>query len=111
MANILTVAYVYESGANFDEEYYTSRHMPLCYASWQHYGLESWSVTTYQPGPKGAEPHYRASCDLVFRDESSLQESLSSSETMDIIQDVPNFTTLDPIYLYGRRIAAFSGKA
>lgn len=111
MANILTVAYVYEDGATFNEEYYTSRHMPLCYASWQQYGLESCSVTTYHSGPNGAEPHYRASCDLVFRDESSLQESLRSSETMDIIQDVPNFTTLEPVYLYGRKIASFPGTA
>lgn len=104
MANIVTVAYPHEPGADFDEQYYVQQHMPLCFRSWQRYGLESWSVRKYFPSPEGTDPLYRISCDLVFRDSHSLRESLQSPETAEIIGDVPKFTTTQPIFMYGSAV-------
>lgn len=106
MANTLTVAYINEPEVDFDERYYTSHHMPLCHDAWQQYGLETWSVTRYHPGPDGSEPQYRYSCDLVFKDEESMHQALASPDTASIVQDVANFTRLKGIFLFGKKIVA-----
>lgn len=109
MANIITVVYSNEACAEFDEQYYVQNHMPFTFRLWQRYGLESWSVKKYLPGPDGKDPDYRISCDLIFRDEQGVEESMQSPELSVLMQDVPSYTKLQPVFHYASAVTSSSG--
>jgi uncharacterized protein (TIGR02118 family) len=88
----LIVSYPAVEGAEFDREYYVSKHVELVRTAWSGFGLQSAEILFPAPGKQP----FACMTILRFADGAGINAALSSAATAEVIGDVANFTTLVP---------------
>ena len=83
----LSVLYPKTEGATFDHDYYRDSHVPLVVSTW---GVERYEVD------KGINGPFEAAVHLFFDSMDALGEAMAVEGTSAVIQDVPNYTTINP---------------
>ncbi|MBL7234729.1 EthD family reductase [Komagataeibacter oboediens] len=91
------MTYPASSDAKFDRDYYTAHHIPLVNRIWGPLGLIS--ATAFFPSP--TDNGNLAICECVFTGESALKAALDSPDTPVVMDDVKNFTAIEPVILKG----------
>lgn len=89
----LTVSYPLTPGSTFDKEYYLSRHVPLAQDRWAAFGLQSVEVLFPAEGPQPLA----AMSIMRFAEQSGIDAALSSPRSLEVVNDVANFTTVQPV--------------
>ncbi len=84
----LSVFYPATEGATFDHDYYRDHHVPLAVGTW---GLDGAEIERGVDGPYVAAVHFR------FPSLDALQAAMSAEGTPDILADVANYTTIQPV--------------
>ena len=84
----LTVSYPSSPDATFDHEYYRDVHVPLCLRAW---GLDEAEIDHGITGPNVAAVHAR------FPSVEALQSAMSGELSAQVIADVANYTSIDPV--------------
>lgn len=106
MPATVTVLYPNEPDAKYDVDYYINSHMPLVGSTWKPFGMTSWSVIKYGPGPDGAEPKYAFAGILQWDSIENVRKSLAAPEAAKVMQDVPNYSNKQPLFLIGEEAKA-----
>ena len=91
-----TITVAYPSGADFDLDYYMSKHMPLVERTWAPMGLSGWRVLRGVPGQDGAAPVHQVTAELTFSSVEAFQKAASEHGT-EIFADIPNYTQAKPV--------------
>ena len=86
------VTYSGDSNVHFDRDYWINKHMPLVRKTWEPYGLVS--AGGFFPFCDGGS--LIAICPCVFRDEAAIHTALAAPETKRVMDDIRNFTSLQP---------------
>ena len=84
----LSVFYPTTEGATFDHDYYANSHVPLAVKTW---GLSSAEIDKGVNGPYVAAVHFR------FDSMEAMGAAMSAPGTADIMADVANYTTIQPV--------------
>ena len=84
----LSVLYPETEGATFDHEYYRDKHVPLCISTW---GLAGAEIEKGINGPYVAAVHFR------FDSLEAMGTQMGVPGTADVIADVANYTTIQPV--------------
>ena len=84
----VSVFYPTTEGATYDHDYYRDDHVPLARKAW---GLDEAEIDRGIDGPNVAAVH------LKFASLDALGEAMGSPLTGDVLADVANFTTIDPV--------------
>ncbi len=84
----LTVFYPSAEGATFDHEYYRDKHVPLVVKTW---GLDGAEIDKGINGPHVAAVHF------TFESVEALKAAMGAPGTSDVLADVPNYTTIQPV--------------
>jgi uncharacterized protein (TIGR02118 family) len=90
------VAYPRKDTSTFNKEYYLSTHMPLVAKYWKKHGLKSYAVTELN-----AESPYSICVVMDFESADGWGAAAEDSNTKEIMDDVPNFSTEGPVLLHG----------
>ncbi|KAL0931425.1 ethyl tert-butyl ether degradation [Colletotrichum truncatum] len=106
MAVTVSVLYPNEPDAKYDVDYYVNKHMPLAGSTWKDFGVKSWSVIKYAPGPDGTEPKYAFAGVLQWDSLENVKKALAAPETAKVMQDVPNYSNKQPVFLIGDEVKA-----
>lgn len=77
-------------------DYYLKKHMPLVQERWGSYGLKSWKVNQI-----GGDAPYSVCCLLDFESVEAFQKAAEGPETKEVLADVKNFTSAEPILMPG----------
>ena len=88
----LYVTYAGDASVHFDREYWINTHLPLVRETWGPFGM----IGTGGYFPSGDGAGFIAICPCVFRDEAALHAALEASETKRVMDDIQNFTPLQP---------------
>ena len=97
----VTVLYPNEDDTKFDLKYYLATHMPLVKKGWTQYGLKSYKVNEFGPGPDGSKPPFCIGATLVWGSGEEVQKAMGSEEAKGILGDIPNFCNKQPTFLTG----------
>jgi uncharacterized protein (TIGR02118 family) len=84
----LSVLYPTTEGATFDHDYYRDKHVPLAVKTWGLSGAEI---------DKGVDGPYVAAVHFTFDSLEALQGAMGAAGTGDVIADVANYTTIQPV--------------
>jgi uncharacterized protein (TIGR02118 family) len=84
----LSVLYPKTDGASFDHDYYRDKHVPLAVKTWGLSGAEI---------DKGVDGPYVAAVHFTFDSLEALQGAMGAAGTGDVIADVANYTTIQPV--------------
>jgi uncharacterized protein (TIGR02118 family) len=84
----LSVLYPKTDGASFDHDYYRDKHVPLAVKTW---GLGGADIDKGVDGPYVAAVHFQ------FESMEALQGAMGAAGTGDVIADVANYTTIQPV--------------
>jgi uncharacterized protein (TIGR02118 family) len=84
----LSVYYPTTEGATFDHDYYRDKHVPLCVKTWGLAGAEI---------DKGIDGPYVAAVHFKFASAEALSQAMGSSGTGDVLADVANYTSIQPV--------------
>jgi uncharacterized protein (TIGR02118 family) len=84
----LSVLYPTTEGASFDHDYYRDKHVPLAVKTW---GLDGAEIDKGVDGPYVAAVHFQ------FASLEAMQAAMASAGTGDVIADVANYTTIQPV--------------
>ena len=84
----MSVLYPKTEGATFDHDYYANSHVPLALKAW---GLESADID------KGVDGPYEAAVHFTFDSTDAMQAALGSEGTGEVMADVANYTTIQPV--------------
>jgi uncharacterized protein (TIGR02118 family) len=84
----LSVLYPTTEGASFDHDYYRDKHVPLAVKTWGLSGAEI---------DKGVDGPYVAAVHFQFPSLEAMQAAMASAGTGDVIADVANYTTIQPV--------------
>ena len=106
MAYTITVLFPNEEDAKYDKKYYVEHHMPLIERHWKKYGVQSWSVTDFCPGPDGADPIYTFGSVVIWESKQGVEKAFQSAEVAEVMSDVTNFSNKQPVFLFGSQIKA-----
>lgn len=104
LVNTITVLFPNEPDAKYDIEYYVSHHMPLIERRWKRYGVQSWSVTTFNPSANGAISLYAFGSVIAWESKEGFQKAFERPEVAEIMSDVPNFSNKRAVFLFGSKI-------
>jgi len=91
-----TITVLYPKGADFNMDYYMSTHMPLVQSKWSQHGLKSWKVINF-----GKDAEYSVQATLEFGSMEDIKKASGSSEAPEVMGDVKNFTSSQPILMSG----------
>ncbi|KAF4774338.1 ethyl tert-butyl ether degradation [Colletotrichum scovillei] len=105
MTVTITVVFPNDPDAEYDINYYTTKHMPLIQEQWRKYGVTSWSVTKFQPGADGIPPLYAFGSTVTWDSLQQIKAAFAGPEAAGIMGDVPNFSNKQPIFLTGEVLA------
>lgn len=103
MATLL-VTYVGDTTARFDRLYYTSRHLPLVSSAWDRYGLLRCEAYFWD-GAEGIDV-LRAICLCHFTHHDDIDRALAADESVQVMDDIANFTDLEPTRSVMEHVAA-----
>ena len=84
----LSVLYPTTEGASFDHDYYRDKHVPLAVKTW---GLDGAEID------KGVDGPYVAAVHFTFPSLEAMQSAMGGAGTGDVIADVANYTTIQPV--------------
>ena len=84
----LSVLYPKTEGASFDHDYYRDKHVPLAVKTW---GLDGAEIDKGVDGPYVAAVHFQ------FADLAAMQAAMGAAGTGEVIADVANYTTIQPV--------------
>ena len=84
----LSVMYPKTEGASFDHDYYRDKHVPLAVKTW---GLDGAEIDKGVDGPYVAAVHFQ------FADLAAAQAAMSAAGTGEVIADIANYTTIQPV--------------
>jgi uncharacterized protein (TIGR02118 family) len=84
----VSVTYPTTEGASFDHDYYRDVHVPLAVAAWNPVRTE---IDKGVNGPSVAAVH------MVFESMAAFQAGLENPATADVMADVANYTTIEPV--------------
>ena len=84
----VSVFYPKTEGASFDHDYYRDKHVPLCVKTW---GLKGAEIDKGLDGTNVAAVHFK------FDSMEALGAAMGSPGTGDIMADVANYTTIQPV--------------
>jgi uncharacterized protein (TIGR02118 family) len=84
----LSVFYPAAEGATFDHDYYREKHVPLAVKTW---GLDGAEID------KGINGPYVAGVHFLFESLDALGAAMGNAGTADIMADVANYTTIEPV--------------
>ncbi|KAF1912652.1 hypothetical protein BDU57DRAFT_505557 [Ampelomyces quisqualis] len=90
------VAYPRKEGYKFNKEYYLSTHMPLAAKHWKKHGMKSYTVTELS-----ADGPYTYSVVIEFESAEGWGAAATDPNTKDVMEDVPNFSSEQPILISG----------
>lgn len=83
-----SVYYPKTDGASFDHDYYANSHVPLALKTW---GLDRAEID------KGIDGPYEAAVHFTFDSMEAMGAALGSPGTADVMADVANYTTIQPV--------------
>jgi uncharacterized protein (TIGR02118 family) len=93
----LSVIYPRSAGATFDYSYYQQTHLPLVTSRWQDAGLVSAEALRGISTPDGGESPFFAIALISFQSHEHLGAALAGEHTPEIMEDIANFTSVQPI--------------
>jgi len=99
----LSVVYPRTPGANFDYDYYRTKHMPLVGQRWGGAGLAGGEALLGEATPDGSEPPYFAIGIIHFDSADALRAALEGEHAAEIIGDIHNFTDAEPVIQINER--------
>lgn len=100
---MLMVTMMYPAGtdAHFDHSYYMNSHMPRVRRLWGPLGMQGDQVLRGLPGPDGAPPPiYVLMTMMTFTSMESFNEAVAQHGD-ELYGDVPNFTAITPVRMFG----------
>jgi len=103
---VVTVIYPREPDATFDFDYYVQHHLPLLMQRWEPSGLEAVEALRGVAGADGGQPPFLAQALLRFSSMQSFQAAISGEHMQEIIGDIRNFTSAQPIVQVNEAIRA-----
>jgi uncharacterized protein (TIGR02118 family) len=83
-----SVLYPATDGADFDHEYYRTKHVPLCADTWKPARVEI---------DRGVDGPYVAAVHFLFDSADAFQAALASEGTAAITADVAEYTQIRPV--------------
>jgi uncharacterized protein (TIGR02118 family) len=101
MSASITVLFPNEPDAKYDIDYYKTHHMPLIEKLWGHFGITSWSVTTFTTGPDGSDPAFTFGSTVNWVSAGAIETAFAHESVQKIMQDVPNFSNKPGTFLFG----------
>lgn len=93
----VTVAYPFEQGSTFNFDYYEKVHMTLVADRWSGTAFRGSEALRGLAGPDGGQPSFHALALLRFESMSGFEQAISSAAGSEILGDVPNFTSVQPL--------------
>ncbi len=96
----VTVLYPNDSGAMFDMNYYTSKHLPMVRAKCGPACRSTMAELGVAGGEPGSKAPYIAIGRLVFDSLEAFQKSFGP-HAREILADVPNYTNTRPVVQIG----------
>lgn len=102
----VSVIYPRKDDAQFDLDYYTNNHMPLVSRLYGDYGLLDWHVDQgISLSPKVPSDNIVA-CYMYFDTIDNVKAAFKN-EGAKVMQDVANFTDIEPAVTFGQVHASF----
>ena len=101
---ILTITYPNSAGANFDFDYFRSRHLPNVGKTFGPFGLGYASVLKGEAGLDGGEPAYFAITILSFATEQGARDAVASDGGRALAADIVNFTSATPVMQFNTAV-------
>ena len=102
MAVTVQVIYPAREGTTFDHDYYAEKHMRIVDETIGPY-LKSMVVTRGTAGAGDQPAPYHAVATFVFEDAEAMKAGMANARPLG--EDLANFTTTKPDFLYGEVIA------
>ena len=93
---LVSVLYPNSAGAQFDEGYYLSKHIPLVRERWGGMGLQEVRVLRGLGTPDGGAAPFRMMALLSF-DSTDALKRCATAHGPEIFGDIPNFTDGKPV--------------
>ncbi|EGY16683.1 hypothetical protein VD0002_g1208 [Verticillium dahliae] len=102
-SSTLTVLYpaLKGEGDKFDLEYYLGTHMEIARKAWLGLGLINYQVINFTSDAAGAESAFSLATVLTFDSADGAKSIGTAAETKAVLDDVPNFTNVQPSLLFG----------
>ena len=88
----MLIRYRGPADSRFDRDYWVDRHFALAQSIWRQHGLLS--GTAFFPASAGGDE--LAVAVLTFTDEVSLKDAMNEPENARLVDDLRNFTDLQP---------------
>ncbi|KAG7111173.1 Transcriptional activator protein DAL81 like [Verticillium longisporum] len=88
-------------GDKFDLEYYLGTHMEIARKAWLGLGLINYQVINFTSDAAGAESAFSLATVLTFDSADGAKSISTAAETKAVLDDVPNFTNVQPSLLFG----------
>lgn len=101
---MITVLYPRDDQASFDHEYYAATHLPLVERHWRPHGLTSAKALRGVDGPDGSPSPYFTIALLAFDSPDAVAAALASAGTAEVMGDIANFTTVQPIIQFNEAV-------
>ncbi|KAL3465585.1 hypothetical protein BJX64DRAFT_285193 [Aspergillus heterothallicus] len=107
---LITTTVLYPNGvdAHLNIEYYVKQHLPLAERIWAPLGMRTWAVTSFMPGPDGSPPPYLVETVSEWTSVEAAKEAMECEAGKKVLQDVPNFTNVKPVAVFGEVIGRWS---
>jgi len=80
-------------------DYYLNKHMKIVEKAW---APKTWRITLPKM-PDGSKGQYYLQADLTFESMESFQSALKNGAA-EVLSDVPNFTTTQPLLMVGEQV-------
>src|SRR6476469_6740959 len=100
----LSVVYPRTAGATFDYDYYQNQHLPLAGRRWAGAGMLGGEALLGQAAVDGSDSPYFAIGILHFESAEALKAALNGEHASEVINDIRNFTDVQPIIQINERI-------
>lgn len=96
----MTAVYPAADGAEFNWDYYTSKHFDIVRETCGPHGLIAASAQQCMPGPDGSASPYVAVATLDFESAEKFQAAFAAAAPT-LMGDIPNFTNIQPVITAG----------
>jgi uncharacterized protein (TIGR02118 family) len=100
----LSVVYPRTPGARFDYDYYQNQHLPLAGRRWAGSGMLGGEALLGKAAVDGSDPPFFAIGILHFESPDALHSALTGEYASEVIEDIRNFTDVQPIIQINERI-------
>lgn len=94
----------YKHGVRFDEDYYTSKHLPLVGTVMGPYGVSRIEMLKLTTTMDGSKPPYQVMFSAYFESAAGLQNAMQSPRIGEVLGDIQNFYDGLPDVFTGDRV-------